>query len=352
MSVRKIIHIDMDAFFASVEQRDNPALRGKPIAVGHAGPRGVVATASYEARRFGVHSAMAAERAKKLCPDLIFIPGRMRVYKHISRTIRSIFHQYTDLVEPLSIDEAFLDVSHLPCATDAAKEIKELIWQRTCLTASAGVSVNKMLAKIASDYQKPNGLFVITPKNVERFVAQLPIEKFFGIGKVTAEKMHRLGIYTGADLRQRTEEELVRHFGKVGRAYFGYARGIDDRPVEPNRKHVSIGAETTFAEDTADLNTLRAELSQMAAKAWQRAEKINFLGKTVTLKLKFADFKQITRSQTFAEIIPSQQAFLAAGENLLVHTDLHRQKVRLIGLTLSNPPEPSAADGRQLWFDF
>ncbi len=352
MPVRKIIHIDMDAFFASVEQRDNPALCGKPIAVGHAGPRGVVATASYEARRYGVHSAMAAERAKKLCPELIFIPARMQVYKHISRTIRSIFRQYTELVEPLSIDEAFLDVSHLPCATQAAQEIKALIWQRTCLTASAGVSVNKMLAKIASDYKKPDGLFVITPKNVERFVAQLPVEKFFGIGKVTAEKMHRLGIYTGADLRQKSEAELVYHFGKAGRAYFGYARGIDDRPVEPNRKHLSAGAETTFAADTDELSVLLAELAQMARQAWQRAEKINFRGKTVTLKLKFADFKQITRSQTFDRLIPSENEFFSAGKSLLERTCLHGKKVRLIGLTLSNPPQPSAGNPRQQLFDF
>ena len=352
MPVRKIIHIDMDAFFASVEQRDNPALCGKPVAVGHAGPRGVLATASYEARRFGVHSAMSAERAKKLCPELIFVPARMHIYKHISRTIRSIFRQYTDLVEPLSIDEAFLDVSHLPCATEAAKEIKELIWQRTCLTASAGVSVNKMLAKIASDYQKPNGLFVITPKNVERFVARLPVEKFFGIGKVTAEKMHRLGIYTGEDLRQQTEADLVRHFGKMGHAYFGYARGIDNRPVEPHRKHLSAGAETTFSRDTDDISILLDELTQMAQKAWQHAEKINFRGKTVTLKLKFADFKQITRSQTFEQIIPSESAFFAAGKNLLEQTPLHAKKVRLIGLTLSNPPDPDSQTDRQLWFNF
>lgn len=352
MPVRKIIHIDMDAFFAAVEQRDNPALCGQPIAVGHAGPRGVVATASYEARRYGIHSAMAAQRAKKLCPGLIFVPARMNVYKHISRHIRSIFRQYTELVEPLSIDEAFLDVSHLPNATQAAKEIKQLIWERTCLTASAGVSVNKMLAKIASDYQKPNGLFVIAPKNVERFVAQLPVEKFFGIGRVTAEKMHRLGIYTGADLRQKTEEELVRHFGKAGHAYFGYARGIDDRPVEPNRKHLSAGAETTFAQDTNDLPTLLAALTQMAQKAWQHAEKLNLRGKTVTLKLKFADFKQITRSQTFDVVLPSETDFFTAGKKLLEQTDLHARKVRLIGLTLSNPPEPPARDGRQLQFDF
>lgn len=352
MHIRKIIHIDMDAFFAAVEQRDNPALRGHPVAVGHDGPRGVVATASYEARRFGVHSALSAARAKALCPQLIFIPGRMDVYKAVSRQIRAIFRQYTDLVEPLSIDEAFLDVSHLPCATQAAREIKAKIFQTTRLTASAGVSVNKMLAKIASDYQKPNGLFVIKPKQVEAFVAKLPVEKFFGIGRVTAQKMHRLGIYTGADLRQKSEAELTALFGKAGHAYFGYARGIDERQVEPNRKHLSVGAENTFAADTADLSFLRRELAQLAHKTWLRAQRMHFSGKTVTLKLKYADFKQITRSQTFEQPLASEADFLQAGENLLLHkTDLSRQKARLLGLTLSNPPAPPLP-GRQLWFDF
>ncbi len=351
MHIRKIIHIDMDAFFAAVEQRDNPALRGLPVAVGHDGPRGVVATASYEARRFGVHSALSAARAKALCPQLIFIPGRMDVYKAVSRQIRAIFRQYTDLVEPLSIDEAFLDVSHLPCATQAAREIKTKIFQTTRLTASAGVSVNKMLAKIASDYQKPNGLFVIKPKQVEAFVAKLPVEKFFGIGRVTAQKMHRLGIYTGADLRQKSEAELTALFGKAGHAYFGYARGIDERQVEPNRKHLSVGAENTFAADTADLSFLRRELAQLAHKTWLRAQQMHFSGKTVTLKLKYADFKQITRSQTFEQPLASEADFLQAGENLLHKTDLSRQKARLLGLTLSNPPAPPLP-GRQLWFDF
>ncbi len=237
----KIIHVDMDAFYASVEQRDRPELRGRPIAVGYDGPRGVVATASYEARPFGVRSAISSAVARRLCPELIFVPARFDVYKAVSQQIRDIFHDYTELVEPLSLDEAFLDVSHLRSATLAAREIKDRIRAETGLTASAGISVNKMLAKIASDYRKPDGLFVIPPDEIDTFVAELPVERFFGIGEVTAQKMHALGIRTGADLRQWEELELVRHFGKAGHSYYGYARGIDPRPVVPNRIRKSLG---------------------------------------------------------------------------------------------------------------
>ena len=351
MSVRKIIHIDMDAFFAAVEQRDNPALRGKPIAVGHNGPRGVVATASYEARKFGVRSAISAQRAKKLCPHLIFIPAHMETYKKVSHEIRTIFKQYTELIEPLSIDEAFLDVSHLPNATETAEEIKSKIFRLTGLTASAGVSVNKMLAKIASDYKKPNGLFVIKPKQVEKFVAKLPIEKFFGIGKVTAQKMHQLGIYTGADLRKKTEPELTALFGKAGHAYFGYARGIDERPVEPNRKHLSVGTENTFDTDSNDLSVLHQELESLARRTWQRAARIHFCGKTVTLKLKYANFKQITRSHTFEQPISSEEELFHAGKILLQKANLTQQKARLLGLSISNPLTLCPKDA-QLLFDF
>ena len=235
MPQRKIIHVDMDAFYASVEQRDNPALRGRPIAVGHDGPRGVVSTASYEARPFGVHSALPSVTARRLCPQLIFVPPRFEIYKAVSQQIRAVFREYTELVEPLSLDEAFLDVSHLRSATLAAREIKARIRRETGLTASAGVSVNKMLAKIASDYRKPDGLFTIAPEQVSGFVAGLPVERFFGIGEVTARKMHALGIRTGADLGLWDEAVLVHHFGKAGHAYYGYARGIDDRAVTPNR---------------------------------------------------------------------------------------------------------------------
>ena len=261
MSQRKIIHIDMDAFYASVEQRDRPEYRGRPIAVGYDGPRGVVATASYEARPYGVHSALSSVLAKRLCPELIFVPARFDVYKAVSRQIRAIFGEYTELVEPLSLDEAFLDVSHVRSATLVAREIKARILAETGLTASAGISVNKMLAKIASDYRKPDGLFTIPPERIEEFVAGLPVERFFGIGEVTAEKMHRLGIRTGADLRLWNEAALVQQFGKAGHSYYGYARGIDEREVTPNRVRKSLGAETTFAEDTDDRERLRLELS-------------------------------------------------------------------------------------------
>lgn len=255
MPQRKIIHIDMDAFYASVEQRDDPSLRGRPIAVGHDGPRGVVSTASYEARPYGVRSALPSVTARRLCPELIFVPARFDVYKAVSQQIRDIFREYTELVEPLSLDEAFLDVTHERSATLVAREIKARIRRQTELTASAGVSVNKMLAKIASDYRKPDGLFTIAPSEVEAFVAALPVERFFGIGAVTAERMHRMGIHTGADLRQWDEAALVQRFGKAGHAYYGYARGVDEREVEPHRVRKSVGAETTFAEDTDDRHT-------------------------------------------------------------------------------------------------
>ena len=314
MSQRKIIHIDMDAFYASVEQRDRPEYRGRPIAVGYDGPRGVVATASYEARPYGVHSAHSSVLAKRLCPELIFVPARFDVYKAVSRQIRAIFGEYTELVEPLSLDEAFLDVSHVRSATLVAREIKARILAETGLTASAGISVNKMLAKIASDYRKPDGLFTIPPERIEEFVAGLPVERFFGIGEVTAEKMHRLGIRTGADLRLWNEAALVQQFGKAGHSYYGYARGIDEREVTPNRVRKSLGAETTFAEDTDDRERLRLELSAVREEVWNRVMRHEFRGKTVVLKLKFDNFRQITRSKTLftpvdsAETLPNRRA--------------------------------------------
>ena len=350
MSVRKIIHIDMDAFYASVEQRDNPSLKGRPVAVGYAGPRGVVATASYEARRYGVHSAMSAARAKRLCRGLIFVPARMETYKEISRRIHRIFHEYTDKVEPLSIDEAFLDVSHLPCATQAAREIKARIFQETGLTASAGVSVNKMLAKIASDCRKPDGLFVISPKNVQRFIASLPVEKFFGVGKVTAQKMHKLGIRKGADLRRAPLPLLLRHFGKAGQNYYEYARGRDGREVQAHRIRKSLGAEETFAQDTSEPDILSARLEDVCRKVWTRCGRAGFAGKTVTLKLKFADFKQITRSYTLPGLVSGPKQLLAVAADILAGVELKGRKVRLLGVTLSNIPKETG-DG-QLQFDF
>ncbi len=351
MPERKIIHIDMDAFYASIEQRDRPELRGLPVAVGYAGPRGVVATASYEARRYGVHSAISSARALRLCPQLVFIPSRMEVYKAVSQQIRAIFYDYTELVEPLSLDEAFLDVTHLPSATLAAREIKARILAETGLTASAGVSVNKMLAKIASDYRKPDGLFVIEPRMVDGFVAGLPVERFFGIGEVTARKMHRLGIRTGAELRERSEEELVRHFGKAGHAYYGYARGIDPRAVEPNRIRKSLGAENTFAEDTDDRERLLAELGAVREEVWRRVSKYGFRGRTVVLKLKYDDFRQITRSHTLPGPVETPEQLERVAGELLGGVDFGGRKVRLVGLAVANAPE-TALVYVQLRFDF
>lgn len=351
MTQRKIIHIDMDAFYASVEQRDDPALRGRPVAVGHDGPRGVVATASYEARPYGVHSAISSVRARRLCPDLIFVPPRFDVYKAVSMQIRRIFRDYTDLVEPLSLDEAFLDVTHVRSATLVAREIKARILEETALTASAGISVNKMLAKIASDYRKPDGLFTIAPKQVDAFVAGLPVERFFGIGAVTAGKMHRLGILTGADLRAWDEAALVRRFGKAGHAYYGYARGIDEREVRPDRVRKSLGAETTFEEDTDDRERLRAELSAVRGEVWGRLRRYGFRGKTVVLKLKFDDFRQITRSKTLFSVVDSEETLCRVSEELLAAADFRGRRIRLIGLAVGNSPE-ACADCVQLRFDF
>lgn len=341
----------MDAFYASIEQRDRPELRGRPIAVGYDGPRGVVATASYEARPFGVRSAISSVLARRLCPALIFVPARFDVYKAVSQQIRDIFHDYTELVEPLSLDEAFLDVSHVRSATLVAREIKTRIRAETGLTASAGISVNKMLAKIASDYRKPDGLFVIPPDRIDAFVAELPVERFFGIGEVTAEKMHALGIRTGADLRQWEELELVRHFGKAGRSYYGYARGIDPRPVVPNRIRKSLGAETTFEADTADREVLLGELEQVCEEVWRRLVRHKFRGRTVVLKLKFDDFRQITRSRTLSRPVDSHDGLCLVAGELLAGVDFGGHRIRLIGVTVGNVPD--FAEGCvQLRFDF
>jgi DNA polymerase-4 len=338
----------MDAFYASIEQRDNPEYRGKPLAVGYAGPRGVVATASYEARRYGVHSAMASKTASRKCPHLIFVPARFDVYKSVSRQIMEIFHEYTDLVEPLSLDEAFLDVTEnfkdIPSATRIAQEIKQKIFETTHLTASAGVSFNKFLAKIASDYNKPNGLFVVKPNVAERFVESLAIERFFGVGKVTAKLMHQLGIKTGWDLKQRSENELVANFGKVGRIYYQNARAIDDRPVEPRRIRKSVSSETTFDRDIDELDILAVELDAVARDAFEHIDKQKFKGKTVTLKIKYADFKIITRSRTFPDVVADYDSFYQAGFELLRHVDLS-SKVRLIGLGLKNNEDETG------WYD-
>jgi DNA polymerase-4 len=354
-SVRKIIHVDMDAFYASVEQRDNPALRGKPLAVGGSRERGVVAAASYEARRFGVRSAMSSRKAYQLCPSILFVKPRFEVYKAVSRQIREIFHQYTDLVEPLSLDEAYLDVTdnkpQLASARQIAERIKEQIKAETGLTASAGVSVNKFIAKIASDLQKPDGLTVVAPKQAEAFVAALPVDKFYGVGKVTAQKMHGLGIHTGADLKEWPEPELARLFGKAGYFYFKIARGIDLRPVDPDRIRKSIGAETTFDRDITEPDHIRGEIESIAQEVIGRMEKSSSFGRTLTLKVKYSDFTQITRSRTVPYLINGLTLMTAIAGQLTEEVDWTKP-VRLLGLTVSSLHQMNQAVTGQLSFPF
>jgi DNA polymerase IV len=341
---RKIIHIDMDAFYASIEQRDNPELRGKPIAVGGSpeGRGGVVATASYEARKYGVRSAMPAKKAKQLCPSVIFVRPRFDAYKNVSRSIREIFSRYTDLVEPLSLDEAFLDVTedklNIGSALDIAKEIKAAIKSELHLTASAGVSINKFLAKIASDLNKPDGLTFIGPSRINIFMEKLPVEKFFGVGKVTAEKMKRMGLHTGADLKKLSENELVKHFGKSGHFYYKIVRGIDDRPVQPDRETKSVSAEDTFPVDLATQEEMFLELEKLARLVSERLLKKSLKGKTVTLKVKFHDFRQITRSHSVEDLIDERHTLAAIAKELLLSSEAENKKVRLLGISVSNFP--------------
>jgi DNA polymerase-4 len=340
---RKIIHIDMDAFYASVEQRDNKALRGKPVAVGHSEARGVVATASYEARAFGVHSAMPSLTAKNKCPQLIFVEPHFEVYQEVSLQIREIFLEYTDLVEPLSLDEAFLDVTvnhkNNPSAGLIAKEIQQKIFQKTALRASAGISVNKFLAKIASDYKKPNGFFVIPPDQAEKFVEGLKVEQFFGVGKVTAQKMHENHIFSGYDLKQRSEAELVKLFGKAGHSLFLNARGIDYREVDPHRVTKSVSAETTFSEDKNLRVLLTVELYHIAKEVAERMNEESFYGRTITIKVKYADFKIITKSKTLPHKITDFKQLWPVAREMMKLIDWSRQSVRLLGLGVSNPDD-------------
>jgi len=345
----------MDAFYASIEQRDNREYRGKPVAVGHPEARGVVAAASYEARRYGVRSAMPSTTALKKCPQLIFVLPRFEVYRAVSSQIMAIFLDYTDLVEPLSLDEAFLDVTqnrkNNPSATVIAREIKRRIMEETGLTASAGVSFNKFLAKVASDYRKPNGLFVITPDKAEEFVETLKIEQFFGVGKVTAQKMHQHGISTGADLKKRSEAELVQLFGKAGYHYYLNARAMDFRDVEPDRITKSVSAESTFDKDKDSVLHLTLELYQVAQEVMQRIEKEEFYGRTVTVKIKFADFKIITRSRTLQAPVKDFKTLWATAKDILQKVDLGGQSVRLLGLGVSHADTP-AGKSIQLELDF
>ena len=350
--MQKIIHIDMDAFYAAIEQRDNPDLRGKPIAVGYGEVRGVVATASYEARKYGVHSAMPSLTAKNKYPGLIFVQPRFDVYHEVSMQIREIFREYTDLVEPLSLDEVFLDVTvnhkNNPSAGLIAKEIQQKIFEKTGLTASAGVSSNKFLAKIASEYKKPNGFFVIPPDKAEKFVESLKIEQFFGVGKVTAQKMHDHRIFTGLDLKQRTENELVRLFGKAGHDFYLYARGIDHREVKPNRIVKSISNETTFLQDKKNRILLTVELYHLAKEVFERMKAENFYGKTITIKIKYADFKIITRSKTLPQKITAFQQFWHIAREMMKQIDLSGQPVRLIGFGISNAEDELSKKYQQL----
>ena len=337
--LRKIIHVDMDAFYASVEQRDNPELRGKPVAVG-GGHRGVVTAASYEARPFGVRSAMPSVTAKRRCPDLIFVKPRFDVYRAVSQQVREIFACYTDLVEPLSLDEAYLDVTEdrlgLGSARAIAEDIRRRIRDETGLTASAGVSYCKFIAKLASDHRKPDGLCVITPQRGPAFVASLPVARFHGVGPVTARKMETLGIHTGADLQAWTLPQLEAHFGSSGNWYWRICRGIDDREVKPDRPYKSVSAERTFDEDLRDPDRLAAELDRIAGYAWARIERAQVSGRTVTLKIKFADFEVITRSKSFPGPIEDQPAFVAAGQMLLAALHPLPKGIRLLGLGLNN----------------
>lgn len=355
MTDRKIIHIDMDAFYASVEQRDFPELRGKPIAVGHAEKRGVVSAASYEARKYGVRSAMSSLKAKQLCPSLIFVPGRMQVYKEVSQQVHEIFRQYTDLIEPISLDEAFLDVTinkpNIVLAVDIAKEIKQKIRDELHLVASAGVSYNKFLAKVASDYRKPDGLCTIHPDQALEFIAKLPIESFWGVGPVTAQKMHSIGIHKGYDLQQCTEETLVRLFGKAGLLYYDFARGIDLRPVESERIRKSVGCECTLDKDITRPSSVIIELYHVAVELTERLKRNHFNGNTLTLKIKFYDFTQITRSLTQEKELHTLDDILPLAKQLLKEVDYSIRPIRLIGLTVSHPKEEQEGTNKhiQLW---
>jgi DNA polymerase-4 len=338
--MRKIIHIDMDAFFASVEQLDNPELKGKPVAVGGSGERHVVAAASYEARKFGVRSAMPSVTAKRLCPDLIFVRHHFDRYEEMSGKVFEIFYEYTDVVEPLSIDEAFLDVTDdkkkIGSATLIAKEIKAEIRQRTGLTASAGISYNKFLAKIASDIKKPDGLFVIKPEAAESFIEELPVEEFYGIGKVTAGKLHKLGIHKGSDLKRLDLQDLIRNFGKAGKFYFDIVRGIDDRPVETESERKSIGTELTYEKDLTTDFEIIAELYKVEKELMERLEHAGTTGRTITVKVKFSDFRQITRSKTLQCYIHDFETLHREVSEIRKSLNLAGSKIRLLGVSISN----------------
>ena len=366
MDYRKIIHIDMDAFFASVEQRDNPALRGIPVAIGSPEARGVVATASYEARPYGVRSAMSSKRALALCPHLVFVRPRFDVYKQVSAQMHEIFHEYTDLIEPISLDEAFLDVTvnkpGIDLAVTVALEIKQKIRDRLALTASAGISYNKFLAKIASDVRKPDGICTIHPSQASGFIAALPIERFWGVGPATAKKMHSMGIHTGLDLRNTPLEILTQSFGKSGTVYYNFARGLDNRPVTPSRIRKSVGCESTLANDVTGRQEIIEIIEELSFDLVRRLERAGFSGHTFTLKIKHQDFSQHTRSASYADTSWPRGRIVDTATALLDQYSYSRNPIRLIGLTISNPPAASHdctdtcshpdSDGLQLLIDF
>ena len=357
--MNKIIHVDMDQFFAAVEQRDHPELRGKPIAVGHDAERGVVSTASYEARRFGVHSAQSIQVAKRLCPQLIIVEPHFQKYKEVSAQLHEIFHDYTDLIEPISLDEAFLDVTEnkkgIELGVDIAREIKQRILETTGLTASAGVSYCKFLAKIASDWRKPDGLTVIHPDRALDFISQLKIEKIWGVGQKTAEKMHRMGIFTGLDLRNTSLSRLTQEFGKMGQVFYDFSRGIDNRPVISEWERKSVSCEQTFESDINENAAVTIHLYHTVLELVRRIEKNDFEGRTLTLKVKFArereqtqqydkyqDFHQITRSITVDHVLRTKDEILPLAKQLMQQVEFHSHPIRLLGLGVSNPGSPSS----------
>jgi len=345
----KIIHIDMDAFYASVEQRDFPEYRGRPLVVGGLpeGRGGVVATASYEARQFGIRSAMSSKMAQRLCPEAIFVLPRFDAYKAVSRHIREIFRRYTDIIEPLSLDEAYLDVTadkqNIGSAIEIARLIKKAISEELQLTASAGISINKFVAKIASDMNKPDGITFIGPSKIEAFMEALPVEKFFGVGKVTAAKMKTMGLFTGKDLKQLSEAAMIQHFGKTGKFYYQIVRGIDNRAVQPQRATKSVSVEDTYQEDLCSKEAMLPELELLSARLIARLQRSGLKGRTVTVKFKFHDFKIITRSQSGQQLIDNIATLLSMVHGILEHAPLEEKRVRLLGVGISNfelPGEP------------
>ncbi len=345
----KIIHVDMDQFFAAVEQRDQPELRGKPIAVGHDAERGVVATASYEARRFGVHSAQSIMLAKRLCPQLIIVEPHFQRYKEVSSQLHEIFHDYTDLIEPVSLDEAFLDVTEnkkgMVMGVDIAREIKQRILQVTGLTASAGVSYCKFLAKIASDWRKPDGLTVIHPDRALDFIAQLKVEKIWGVGQKTAEKLHRMGVFTGLDLRNMPLVRLRQEFGKMGQVFYDFSRGIDNRPVISEWERKSVSCERTFETDLSKDADVTIHLYHTVLELVHRIEKNDFEGRTLTLKVKFAERQQITRSITVDHILRTKDEILPLAKQLIQNVDYQSHPIRLLGLGVSKQESPPTSGG-------